>query len=191
MKITTLMFVMLLSAASAYAEPSGNTQRQEEVAARGRHVMPFDLEKTLHIFEKTPQGGLQQVIAKDTGDSEQINLIRRHLAQLAERFTAGDFAGPRRIHGDTMPGVQTLANAGGKLRFLYRELTNGAEIEYVAEDVVLIDAIHQYFDAQLNDHARHAVDSKTKQCMHKSHQPQSPMPSQQGKHAAESTDSQE
>ncbi|MDD2737526.1 MAG: aspartate carbamoyltransferase [Methylomonas lenta] len=191
MKVTILMFVMLLSAATAYAEPSGNPQRQEEVAVRGRHVMPFDLEKTLHIFEKNPQGGVQQVIVKDTGDSEQINLIRRHLSQLAKRFTAGDFAGPRHIHGDTMPGVQALANAGGKVHFLYRALSNGAEIEYVAEDSALIDAIHQYFDAQLNDHARHAVDGKTKQCLHETHQPQSPMPSKQGKHAAESTDSQE
>ena len=190
MKTTILMFVIVLSAATAYAEPSGNAQRLDEVAARGRHVMPFDLEKTLHIFNKNAQGGLQQVIAKDAGDSEQINLIRRHLAQLAERFTAGDFAGPRRIHGDNMPGVQALANAGGKVRFLYRELANGAEIEYVAEDSALIDAIHRYFDAQLSDHARHAVGDKSKHSAHKVHQPQSTMPSQ-GKHVSQTTDSQE
>lgn len=192
MKKTLLIMVVIFSTATAYAEPDANAVRLDEVAARGRHVMPFDLEKTLHIFEKNAHGGLQQVIAKDAGDSEQINLIRKHLAQLTKRFTSGDFAGPRRIHGDTMPGVQALAGAGGKVRFLYRELTNGAEIEYIAEDPALIDAIHSYFDAQLSDHARHAVGDKPERCTHKPHQPQSPMPAKQpAKSTDQATDSQE
>ena len=50
--------------------------RQMEVAARGASVMPFDLERTSHIFAPQADGGLQQVIADDPGDAEQIVLIR-------------------------------------------------------------------------------------------------------------------
>ena len=39
--------------------------RQAEVAAKGTEFMPFDLEKTTHIFEVIDDGGRQQVIAGD------------------------------------------------------------------------------------------------------------------------------
>jgi hypothetical protein len=96
-------------------------------------------------------------------------LVRSHLSQLATHFAEGDFSGPRRIHGDDMPGVKALASAAGKVRFVYRELPNGAEIEYRTEDKPLIEAIHSYFDAQLSDHARHAVPGG--HGMHHGHQP--------------------
>ncbi len=31
--------------------------RQEEIAEKGAEVMPFDLEETTHLFEKTETGG--------------------------------------------------------------------------------------------------------------------------------------
>jgi hypothetical protein len=96
-------------------------------------------------------------------------LVRSHLSQLATHFAEGDFSGPRRIHGDDMPGVKALASAAGKVRFVYRDLPNGAEIEYRTEDKPLIEAIHSYFDAQLSDHARHAVPGG--HGMHHDHQP--------------------
>ena len=49
-------------------------KRLDEVAQRGTHVMPFDLEKTIHVFSKTAEGGLQQVVVKGKSDTEQIRL---------------------------------------------------------------------------------------------------------------------
>jgi hypothetical protein len=157
MNKTNLILMLMLSVTTAYAIPPVDPARLDEVAERGSHVMPFNLEKTLHIFNKTETGGIQQVIAKDAGDSEQIGLARSHLSQLAARFAEGDFSGPRRIHGDDMPGVKELSSAAGGVRFVYRDLPNGAEIEYRTEDKSLMEAVHRYFDAQLSDHARHAV----------------------------------
>lgn len=131
--------------------------------------MPFHLEKTLHVFSKTEHGGVQQVIAKDPADSEQIGLIRRHLSDISERFRQGDFSRQRRIHGDDMPGLADLAADYRRLRFDYRELQNGAEIEFSAEDPALVDAIHRYFNAQLSDHARHAAGGGAMKCEHKRH----------------------
>lgn len=155
-KIGWILLSMLAAVAVHAAQPA-DPARLDAVAERGSHVMPFNLEKTLHIFDKTETGGIQQVIAKDAGDGEQIALIRWHLSVLAKRLAQGDFSGPQRIHGNDMPGVKELSAAGGRVRFDYRELPNGAEIEYRTEDKSLVEAVHRYFDAQLSDHARHAV----------------------------------
>ncbi len=148
---------LMLNASLALAQPPADSARLDDVAERGRHVMPFDLETTLHIFDKTEHGGIQQVVAKDAGDNEQIGLIRQHLSELVKRFKQGDFSRQRRIHGDDMPGIAELAESYQRIRFVYKDLPNGAEIEYAAEDPGLIDAVHRYFSAQLKDHARHAV----------------------------------
>lgn len=156
---TVLSLLLSASVATAYAQAPASPARLDEVAERGGHVMPFHLDKTQHVFNKTEHGGIQQVVVKDAGDSEQIGLIRRHLADISERFKQGDFSKQRQIHGDDMPGLAELAAAQGAVRFDYRELPNGAEIEYSAEEPALVDAIHRYFNAQLSDHARHAVGS--------------------------------
>lgn len=148
---------MALAAGSVHALPPADPARLNEVIERGRQVMPFDLEKTQHIFDKTDSGGIQQVIAKDAGDTQQIALIRQHLSGLASRFSQGDFSGPKRIHGNDMPGVAALSSAGGRIVFIYQDLPNGGQLEYRSDEPSLIDAIHSYFDAQLHDHARHAI----------------------------------
>jgi hypothetical protein len=51
---------------------SGEPDRQEQVAEAGSEVMPFDLERTTHIFEKLENGGLQQVISDDGTASRSI-----------------------------------------------------------------------------------------------------------------------
>jgi hypothetical protein len=127
------------------------------VATRGATVMPFDLERTTHIFEKREDGGLQQVVADDPDDEEQIRLIRGHLLEEAERFREGDFHDPAMIHGEDMAGLHELMLGAGRIRIGYSELPDGAQIQYTTDDVALVAAIHAWFDAQLADHAAHAT----------------------------------
>lgn len=141
---------------TVYADVPASEQRLDAIAKRGEHVMPFSLEKTRHLFKKTDDGGIQQVIAKQANDNEQIALIRRHLATLACFFAKGNFSAPQRIHGDDMPGVAELSLHAAQIRFVYQEIPNGGQIAFITQDFVLIEAIHRYFDAQLRDHAHHA-----------------------------------
>lgn len=129
--------------------------RHAEVAERGAVVMPFDLDRTTHIFDKQPEGGLQQVISDD-GDSEQIALIRSHLAEEAEKFQAGDFHDPAMIHGDDMAGLHELVTGADRLTIVYSEIADGAQIVYTADDSDLVTAIHAWFDQQVSDHGSHA-----------------------------------
>lgn len=142
-------------------------QRLDEVVERGSHVMPFDLEQTTHVFSKTDTGGIQQVIVKDPANTEQINLIRQHLTKISTEFQQGDFSNPVKIHGDSMAGLAELRKAkSGEISVVYKELPNGAEIDYSSDLPVLINAIHQFFDAQLSDHARHAVSGHSNHSTH-------------------------
>jgi hypothetical protein len=163
--VSLLMALCLV--APAHSAEKVTEQRLDEVAQRGSHVMPFSLEQTTHVFSKTEKGGVQQVIVKDPANAEQIKLIRQHLTKISAEFQQGDFSDPAKIHGDSMAGLAELRKAKqGEISIVYKELSDGAEIDYATESPVLINAIHQWFDAQLSEHARHAVSGHTNHQMH-------------------------
>lgn len=152
-KLAFGLTAIALLAQAAAADPA----REAEVAAKGAQVMPFSLAATTHVFTKTAQGGLQQVIAKNPGDQQQIALIRQHLQEIAEQFGKGDFTGPKHIHGAAMPGLATLAKARpGEIRIHYSALVDGGQIEYLSANKGMVTALHQWFDAQLSDHGADA-----------------------------------
>jgi hypothetical protein len=132
--------------------------RQAQIHESGAQVMPFDLNKTTHIFTMTQTGGVQQVIAKHAGDAAQIALIRQHLQQEATQFRAGDFSDPAGLHGEAMPGLSELKAGATRIRVEYVALPNGAQLTYTSNDPQLITALHQWFGAQLSDHAHDATD---------------------------------
>jgi hypothetical protein len=155
------MMLMLLLASPASAFEKASEARQKEVAQHGAQVMPFSLERTLHIFTKTKTGGVQQVIVKDKSDADQIRLIRQHLSTIAGEFAQGDFSAPEKIHGKNMPGLAELENAKtGQLKIEYRDLPDGGQIDYSTHNPQLIHALHRWFDAQLADHAGYAEPSR-------------------------------
>jgi hypothetical protein len=97
------------------------------------------------------------VVADDPNNSEQIELIRQHLAEEAERFARGDFHDPAMIHGEHMLGLHALIMGAENIRIEYSEIADGAQILYTTENAALVDAIHAWFDAQLLDHGSHAA----------------------------------
>jgi hypothetical protein len=131
--------------------------RQEEVAARGAKVMPFDLEQTTHVFQKLDDGGLQKVVVKDPSNKKQIALIQAHLKEESEKFRKGDFSDPAKIHGEDMPGLAQLKAGAAKVDIRYTALPDGAQIRYTTKDSKLVTALHQWFSAQLSDHGHHAT----------------------------------
>ncbi|WP_405652235.1 aspartate carbamoyltransferase [Streptomyces sp. NBC_00019] len=135
---------------------SGRTGRQEAVAERGRTMMPFDLEETTHHFTPTETGGVQDVVADQPDDARQVDLIRTHLQQEAKSFGRGDFGDPAQIHGDSMPGLRELQEGYERVEVRYRERPDGATLTYATDEPALVDALHDWFEAQLSDHGGHA-----------------------------------
>jgi hypothetical protein len=134
----------------------GLAARRAEVAERGADVMPFDLDATTHVFSPTPTGGIQTVHADDPSDTEQVRLIREHLAEEADRFATGDFGDPATIHGHDMPGLAALEDGHARISVAYAERDAGATLTYRTADPTLVDAIHDWFAAQVHDHGEHA-----------------------------------
>lgn len=158
MNAILLMLIAAGSSAVFAQQPAQPEARAALVAKHSRSIMPFDLEQTLHIFSKTEQGGLQQVITKNADNTQQIVLIRAHLSKITRQFNQRNFSAPAALHGDNMPGLAVLKKARpGELHVDYHELENGAEISYSSRDPKLIIAIRQWFDAQLIDHGHHAT----------------------------------
>ncbi|MDQ2996154.1 MAG: hypothetical protein M3R61_03735 [Chloroflexota bacterium] len=133
------------------------TNRQAMIHEQGSSVMPFDLDRTTHVFKTTETGGIEKVIAKDAADSEQIALIQQHLEHEVLRFREGSFSDPAAIHGATMPGLTELAAGAAKITFSYAALPNGAQISYETKDPRMVDALHRWFAAQLADHGHDAL----------------------------------
>lgn len=103
--------------------------RQATVAERGREVMPFDLERSTHRFDKTADGRMQTVVSDDR-DSKQIALIRAHLRKEARLFRQGVFTDPVTIHGPTMPGVAEMRSGSAQIDISYRDIATGGRLRY-------------------------------------------------------------
>ena len=137
-------------------DDGARAERQREVAARGAEVMPFDLESTTHRFAEQDDGLTQTVVVDRPGDAEQLRLVRRHLREEAERFRDGDFGDPETIHGAEMPGLDELRDHDGAVEVTYREVADGAVIEYTTAEPDLVAALHAWAAAQVSDHGDHA-----------------------------------
>lgn len=143
--------LLLLSSSSVFAQTT-----QEHVHQMAHHVMPFDMSKTVHIFKMTELGGVQRVIAKDAGATDQILLIQQHLKHEAENFQRGDYSDPATLHGANMPGLKDLQSGASGIDVLYTDLPAGAEITFETTDLHLLTAIHRWFGAQLSEHGADA-----------------------------------
>jgi len=150
------MFSLMLVIFAACANDRGELSRQEEVAQRGDTVMPFDLERTTHVFVPLDDGGRQRVIVDEPSDERQVSLVRRHLREEAKAFASGDFSDPAEIHGHAMPGLRELEAAYRRIEVAYSTIPAGAQIRYRSSDASVVSALHRWFDAQLMDHGMHA-----------------------------------
>jgi hypothetical protein len=149
--------MLLLTASCAGDDAGALADRQALVAERGAQVMPFDLETTTHTFTTTGHGGIQTVVADDSGDDEQVALIRSHLREERDNFSRGDFDDPAAIHGHDMDGVDELAAGYTDITVEYRDTADGAELTYTTDDPDLVDALHAWFGRQVTDHGTEAI----------------------------------
>ncbi len=165
--LTALSIPLILTPPSSVIAEAASVQRLDEVEQRGKQVMPFKLDRTLHVFNKTDFGGIQKILVKKPGDIQQLKSARQHLQEIAVQFQQGNYTSATKIHGANMPGLAALKKAQTKqIKIEYQQLKNGAQISYASHQPGLIHAIHQWFDAQLTDHARHAVSEHPHHRMH-------------------------
>jgi cell division protein FtsB len=140
-------------------EEKENKTIQEEVKELGQEIMPFSLGESKHYFVKTKTGGVQTVIVFDLEQTDEIQKIREHLQEIALEFQQGNYANSAYIHGKDMPGLQTLSTNPNKIVITYNENPAGGYITYESEEPEIIQAVHDWFDAQVHDHGDDASSS--------------------------------
>ncbi|MFF9037781.1 hypothetical protein ACF090_20195 [Streptomyces sp. NPDC014892] len=59
-------------------------------------------------------------------------------------------------NGRRMPGLTELEDGYERIEVRYRDRPDGAILIYEIEEPALVDALHDWFDAQLSDHGDHA-----------------------------------
>jgi hypothetical protein len=150
MKHYPLLFAgLMLLATTTYAY---------EKPANSQHPLPYSADKTLQTFTKTAHGGVQHVVVKAAEDRTQIKAVQAHLIKLADEFSNGDFSTTERIHGQNMPGLAQLKRAkADDIRFAYKALPTGGQIHYSTEYPQLVQALHEWFDAQTREHGNPVI----------------------------------
>ena len=134
----------------------GDADRRAQVRELGADVMPFSLDLTRHEFRDTATGGTQRVVLRNPPDAAQRTLIRSHLRTERDTFMRGDFSDPMATHGMQMPGIDELRASAGRMRVVYRDLPDGAELSYMSKEPGLVTALHAWFAAQTSDHGADA-----------------------------------
>ena len=151
----TICVLSLFHLAGCVTQPSQGIQAM--IHQMGSQVMPFDLNKTQHVFQMTDNGGIQMVVVRDSKYTDQISLIRQHLQHEAIFFQRGNFSDPTALHGASMAGISELSKGAANIRIEYSELTDGAQIAFMTDDIHLITAIHRWFGVQLSEHGSDAT----------------------------------
>jgi hypothetical protein len=153
-----ILVALLLISTTALALEKSTPNPADEVHQRTQQTLPYPLDQTLQTFTKTVHGGVQHVIAKSTDNPQLIKSIQAHLLKIANEFKKGDFSTTERIHGANLPGLAQLKKAEiDDIKFDYKTLEKGAQIHFSTEYPQYVEALHEWFDAQINDHGNDAL----------------------------------
>src|SRR6185369_15312938 len=89
---------ILLAASTAQAQSASKPDTAfDAMQRRGKSAMGVDQYTSSHHFDALPDGGRIELV-RDTDDSAGVAQIRRHLREIADAFSRGDFSTPAFVH---------------------------------------------------------------------------------------------
>ena len=147
---------ILMAACSAPARRSDASAESSDsafraVQSRGAQVMGVDQYTSAHVFEPLPNGG-RIVLQREVNDSAGTATIRAHMADIAGRFSRGDFSLPGLVHARAVPGTDVMAARRSLIRYVADTLPRGGEVRIITSDSLAIAAVHEFLAFQRSDH---------------------------------------
>ena len=147
-----LVFCCLVLGCSRPPDPgSGSDSAFAAVQERGAVAMGVDQYTSAHVFEPLPDGG-RIVLQRDSVDPAGTATIRAHMADIADRFTRGDFSLPGFVHAQEVPGTVVMAAQRALIRYRADTLPRGGEVRIRTDDPAALAAVHQFLAFQAQDH---------------------------------------
>ena len=120
---------------------------------RGEAVMGFDQTRTRHHFTLFTDGGVVDVVVKNSADASDRDAIRAHLRHITAMFEAGDFEAPMLVHDSkNVPGTAVMARRADRIHYSYVEIPNGGRVNIVTTDDEAIEGVHQFLKFQIEEH---------------------------------------
>lgn len=158
--LLTVAFGLRAEDCPMHAEHSkGAPSPADGVHARGDEGMGFDGAKTTHHFRLRSDGGSIEAETKDANDLESRAAIRRHFADIAVRFSDGDFALPKFIHGEMPPGVPVLKELRSDIAYAFEPTERGGRVRIRTSNAKALAAVHEFLKYQIREH--HTGDRET------------------------------
>jgi hypothetical protein len=115
-------------------------------------AMGFSQTETTHHFFLKKDGGVIQVEANDPKEAQNRDLIRTHLAHIAQAFAAGDFSDPLAVHDKVPDGVPVMERLKGDIRYTFEQTPQGGRVVVSTANMQALDAIHQFLRFQVSEH---------------------------------------
>jgi hypothetical protein len=119
---------------------------------RGGRAMGFSQTATVHHFLLKADGGVIQVEVRDASDAESLELVRRHLSQIARAFAEGDFTTPALVHERVPPGADAMRRLKSEITYTYEETEAGARVRISTGNADALAAVHNFLRFQIEDH---------------------------------------
>ncbi len=152
MRLHWLGFTLLAATAGHAQSPDSSADASfRAVQSRGRLVMGVDQYSSSHRFDALPDGG-RIVLQREVDDTADISRIRAHLTVVAAAFAEGDFRLPGLVHDTEVPGTRVMAARRAAIRYRFRELPRGGEVQIETDDPDAVKAIHDFLAFQRSDH---------------------------------------
>lgn len=135
-----------------YQESSGTIGMENMMMHHGASAMGFSQTETTHHFLLKKDGGVIQVDANSALDTGNRDLIRTHLAHIAQAFKAGDFSDPMSVHNQTPTGVPELQALKAEIRYTFEETPRGGRVLISTANKRALAAIHEFIRFQIREH---------------------------------------
>jgi hypothetical protein len=126
--------------------------RHSMMMQHGEKAMGFSQTQTTHHFLLKKDGGVIQVEVNDPKDTDNRDLIRTHLARIAQSFAAGDFSDPMAVHDKVPDGAPVMQRLKGAIRYTFEETPLGGRVIINTANHQALKAIHQFVRFQIREH---------------------------------------
>jgi hypothetical protein len=137
---------------SKYQALSRTMGMESMMMHHGANAMGFSQTATTHHFLLKTDGGVIQVETNSSQDTRNRDLIRSHLAHIAQAFAAGDFSDPLAVHDQIPTGVPVMQGLKAEIRYRFEAIPDGGRVLISTGNQRALAAIHQFLRFQIREH---------------------------------------
>jgi len=141
---------------TAVALEKASPKQVDEVQQRTQQVVPYALDQTQLTFTRTVHAAFS-MLSPISRQYPANKIDPGKSTKMANDFRRGDFLW-RTNTWRRYAGASAVKKAEtDDIKYEYKELPNGAQIHYSTEYPQYVQALHEWFDAQMSEHGNEVI----------------------------------